>query len=221
MEVQQYFETPVIRYSKEEDSREGTPLLVVLHGYGADENDLFALTPYLPANYTVAAVRAPLSMYPGFTWFPLDQQLNTDPKHVVDALTGLDRWVEKEAQKHTAVDLLGFSMGMSMATSLARMAPERYRSIVGLSGFAIDASQTPEVDELFDDAGLASRSPKLPMFWGRDQEDPVIPQTKVEFTHGWVRDHVNLTKVLYANMGHGINQQELGHIREFLDAINA
>ena len=34
------------------------PLLVLLHGYGADERDLFGLVPYLPPAYVVASVRA-------------------------------------------------------------------------------------------------------------------------------------------------------------------
>ncbi len=50
------------------------------------------------------------------------------------------------------------------------------------------------------------------MFWGRDQQDPVITPDKIEFTMGWVRKHVKLTKVLYTGMWHGINQQEIGHV---------
>jgi phospholipase/carboxylesterase len=44
----------------------------------------------------------------------------------------------------------------------------------------------------------------------------VITPDKVEFTMGWVRKHVKLTKVLYTGMWHGINQQEIGHVSEFL-----
>src|SRR5690606_10700549 len=43
------------------EARDGMPLLVLLHGYGADENDLFGLIPYLPDGIAVASVAAPLA----------------------------------------------------------------------------------------------------------------------------------------------------------------
>ena len=37
----------------------GQPLLVLLHGYGANEQDLLSLADMLPAEFVVASVRAP------------------------------------------------------------------------------------------------------------------------------------------------------------------
>ena len=51
------------------------PLLVLLHGYGSHEGDLFGLVPYLPPEFVVAAVRAPLTPpfpAPGWSWFPIE-----------------------------------------------------------------------------------------------------------------------------------------------------
>ena len=62
---------PVVAWSKPEQERAGKPLLVLLHGYGANEQDLLSLVPGLPEEFAVASVRAPLAMGPGFTWFPL------------------------------------------------------------------------------------------------------------------------------------------------------
>ncbi|HEY9356466.1 MAG TPA: phospholipase, partial [Arthrobacter sp.] len=108
-----------------------------------------------------------------------------------------------------SVTLLGFSMGMAMATTLLRQRPADFAAVVGLSGFAVDAGGDPT----FRDAELDGT---VPMFWGRDQQDPVITPDKIDFTMGWVRKHVKLTKVLYTGMWHGINQQEIGHVSEFL-----
>jgi phospholipase/carboxylesterase len=55
------------------------------------------------------------------------------------------------------------------------------------------------------------------MFWGRDQADPVITPDKVEYTMGWVRDHVDLTKVTYPGIAHSISGPEIGHVKEFLE----
>ena len=52
---------PVVRWSRPEGERT-EDLLIVLHGYGANEDDLFGLVPHLPEHVTVAAVRAPLPL---------------------------------------------------------------------------------------------------------------------------------------------------------------
>ena len=96
-----------------------------------------------------------------------------------------------------------------MATTLLRQRPADFAAVVGLSGFVVDAGGDP----CFRDAELDGH---VPLFWGRDQQDPVITQDKIEYTMGWVRKHVKLTKVLYTGMWHGINQQEIGHVSEFL-----
>lgn len=51
------------------------PVLVLLHGYGSEEGDLFGLVPFLPDEFVMAAVRAPLTPpfpAPGWSWFPIE-----------------------------------------------------------------------------------------------------------------------------------------------------
>ncbi|MEU3847731.1 phospholipase [Micrococcus terreus] len=215
---------PTVRWSRPEEEREGSHLLVMLHGLGADENDLFGIVPELPSKFTVASVRAPMALdYGGYTWFPVTQTLMADPLQVRASIEDLRAWVLDQAPKFSSVSLLGFSMGMSMATSLMRLDPTAYACTVGLSGFAIDPDAglepaqrgTGPLAGFFDDAAVAQAQPK--MFWGRDQEDPVISPEKIEYTHAWVTQHMDLTKVLYAGIGHGIGPQELRHVGEYLD----
>ena len=215
---------PTVRWSRPASERDGTHLLVMLHGLGADENDLFGIVPELPEKFTMASVRAPFALdYGGYAWFPVTQTLMADPVQVRASIEDLRAWVLGQRSQFQSVSLLGFSMGMSMATSLMRLDPTVYACTVGLSGFAIDpdAGQEPAqggtgpLAGFFDDAAVAEVKPK--MFWGRDQEDPVISPEKIEYTHGWVTQHVDLTKVLYAGIGHGIGPQELRHVGEYLD----
>ena len=111
------------------------------------------------------------------------------------------------------IDLLGFSMGMAVASTLMRHRPEEFAAVVGLSGFVVPA----EGNGFFHDEELAEL--KVPFFWGRDQEDPIIPQEHVDYTHRWANSTVKLTKVLYAGAGHGVVPQEVGHINEFLTQV--
>ncbi|ABY24659.1 COBF protein [Renibacterium salmoninarum ATCC 33209] len=203
---------PVVLWSKPAEQRAGTPLLVLLHGYGANEADLFGLAEQLPAEFMIAAVRAGQSAGSGFAWFPLQSDLIISIEAVTSAALELDEWLDSIAADFSSVTLLGFSQGMAMASTLARHRPERFAAVVGLSGFIIDA----EADPYFKDAELEKE--KLPFFWGRDQADPVLPQALIEQSNEWLAKHTKLTKVLYTGMWHGICQAEIGHVGEFLRA---
>ena len=89
------------------------PLLVLLHGYGADERDLFGLAPYLPPEYVVASVRAPLTPpfpAPGYSWYPIEGLDGRDPVHVTDAASlraGLARRRRTRCRRRAAGLLAG------------------------------------------------------------------------------------------------------------------
>jgi phospholipase/carboxylesterase len=200
---------PVVLWSTPGAARSGKPLLVLLHGYGANEQDLLSLADLLPGDFAVASVRAPIAMGPGFTWFPLTDSADYSLDAVKTAASFVLDWLDGVKGDHPSVTLIGFSMGMAMATTLLRQRPADFAAVVGLSGFVVNAGGDPS----FRDDELNGN---VPLFWGRDQQDPVITQDKIEYTMGWVRNHVKLTKVLYTGMWHGINQQEIGHVSEFL-----
>jgi phospholipase/carboxylesterase len=200
---------PVVLWSKPEHERAGTPLLVLLHGYGANEEDLFGIVEMLPQEFTVASVRAPMPMGQGFTWFPLTASVEYSVEAVKDAADFLLSWLDGVRPDHRSISVLGFSMGMALATTLLRHRPADFSAVVGLSGFVVDA----QGDSYFRDEELTGETP---LFWGRDQQDPVIAENKISFTMDWARKHTKLTKVLYTGMWHGINAQELDHVKDFL-----
>ena len=202
---------PVVLWSRPEQERAGTPLLVLFHGYMANEADLMGLTDNLPPEFTVASVRAPHAAGPGFAWFPLRREEGYDVGKVVDAVGPVSDWLDSVRANHSSVSLLGFSMGMAVASTLLRHRPADITCVVGLSGYAVDA----EDHDFFRDDELASA--RVPFFWGRDQDDDVITADMIEFTHAWLNNHTRLTKVLYTNMWHSISVQELAHVREFLN----
>ncbi len=203
---------PIVTWSKAEPDRQGTPLLLMLHGYGADEADLFGLAQTLPEEFTVASLRGPERTGPGYSWFPLRSDVSYAVENVKSATAAVTAWLDTVRGQHSSVTLLGFSQGMCMATSLARHRPHDYAAVVGLSGFVVDAGTQGE--GFFHDTELTAG--QLPVFWGRDQADPVIPAEAVEYTATWLRTHSKLTKILYTGIWHGINAQEMAHVKEFL-----
>lgn len=204
---------PVALISRNDDSRLGTPLLVFLHGYGSNEQDLMGLSQYLPDEFTYLSVRAPLQAGPGFSWFPLSQEIDYSIESVEDSVRSLWAFLEPLAKQHSSVTLLGFSQGMAMATSLARYQREAIAAVVGLSGFAIEA---PESDLFKDEALIAA---PLPMFWGRDLADPVITRDKIAYTLGWAPKHTELVHETYPQIAHSVCMEEIQDVAAFLNRV--
>ena len=49
------------------------PSIILLHGYGSDENDLFSFADYLPNKYNIISIRAPFETpMGGYCWFSID-----------------------------------------------------------------------------------------------------------------------------------------------------
>jgi phospholipase/carboxylesterase len=200
-----------VLWSTDRTALAGRHLLLLLHGYGADEHDLYPLRGYLPDIFAVASLAAPLSPpwpAPGRSWYPIDGLDGRDPSSVTSAAEAVIAWVEAHAQGAASVGLLGFSQGAAVSLQAMRLDPERFAFAVNLSGYV-----TP--GDLPRDAELAERRP--PVFWGRGTNDDVIPEFLVEHTTQWLPDHVELSGRVYAGLTHSVSEQELDDVRVFLD----
>lgn len=186
------------------------PLVVLLHGYGADENDLFGLVPYLPDDISVAAVAAPLSPpwpMPGRSWYPIDSLNTRDAAGITTAAEALLTWLEAAAAEASSIALLGFSQGAAVSLQALRLAPERIAAVVALSGYAAQG-------DLPNDALLQEQKP--PVFWGRGTHDDVIPQNLIDHTAQWLPGHSELSGRVYQGLTHSISEQELADVNVFL-----
>ncbi len=194
-------------WSAGEADRAARPLLIVLHGYGSHEGDLFSLAPHLPLQPVIAALRAPVPAGQGWAWFPIQDLGNPAPAAVDAAVTAVLEWLDGLAVPPTSVGLFGFSQGGAMTLQLLRAAPDRFSFAVQLSGF-VAAGERP------NDAELAARRP--PVFWGRGTADQVIPASAVERTQAWLPGHATVTERIYEGMAHSISQPELADVVAFL-----
>jgi len=206
-----------VRWSHE-TPRPESDLVVFLHGFGADENDLVPLGNSFDDRYTIASVQAPKKLpehFGGYCWFPISTELEANGQDIVTPVKQLDDWVQSVASDYRSVSLLGFSQGMAMATSLMRMRPGAYATIIGLSGFVVDATGTPELQSLFQDDQVAAT--KQPFFWGYDPGDPIVASDRIAETGAWLRPRVKLEERTYNGIGHGIHPQEIAHFMSFLN----
>jgi len=188
------------------------PVLVLLHGYGSDENDLFGLVPHLPDGYRVAAVRAPLSPpwpAPGHSWYPIEGLGGRDPEGITRGAAAFLAWLDAHVDAGASVGLLGFSQGAAVSLQAMRLRPERFAFVVALSGYAAPGA-------LPGDEALAERRP--PVFWGRGTHDDVIPEALVVHTTDWLPGHSELSGRVYTGLTHSVSEQELADVHAFLVA---
>lgn len=196
-----------VLWSAPERERGHRPLLVLMHGKGANENDLFGLSPLLPLEPVIASVRAPLPDGPGFSWFDHEHYVDGGPtlEYADAAGAAVLEWLGE--QSYSSVNVLGFSQGAAMVLQLLRLAPERFGCGVALSGYSVQGVHP-------GDAALESLRP--PVFWGRGTEDAVIDSRAVDRTIQWLPAHSALTERIYEGLAHGVAASEVREVGEFL-----
>ena len=193
------------------------PLLIVLHGYGADERDLMALGAYFDPRLRIISIRAPLDLpQGGHAWFPLEfteEGVKIEQEDVEQACDDLIEVVRSQqvAQGNNASNtlLLGFSQGASMALAAAYRAPDTTTHVIALSGvFA------PELIPADPHVLRVLEATSIIMTHG--SHDPII---SIQQSHA-SRDLVAQTPVRLQyheySMGHEINQECLRDVVEWV-----
>ena len=184
--------------------RSGKPLLVLLHGHGSQEGDLFQLSPYLPLDHVIAAPRGPIPAGAGWSWFDVAA---ARPAPLNESADEFAEWLATVRGDASSVAVLGFSQGGVLGLQALRRHPELIDSMVLLSGIA---------DETVDPGDPELEVLRPPMFWGRGTADDVVPAEQVLATRDWLEEHSTLTERIYEEVGHWITDAELGDVHSFL-----
>ena len=187
--------------------RAGKPLLVLLHGLGRHEGDLFQLSPYLPLGHVIAAPRGPIASGSGWSWFDVAA---SRPAPLNECADGLAEWLATVRGEATSVAVLGFSQGGVLGLQTLRRHPESVDAVVLLSAIA---------DETVDPGDPELEVLRPPVFWGRGTTDTVVPAEQVLATRDWLEEHSTLTERIYEDVGHWITDAELGDVHSFLRAL--
>jgi phospholipase/carboxylesterase len=204
--------------------RSGTArqLVIFLHGYGADGNDLIeigrAWQPLLPQAASVSPhAPEPCGQAPvGRQWFALTFR---DPNErwvgVNTAAPVLERFIDAELARHRlppqALALVGFSQGTMMALHVGLRRVAAPAAIVGYSGLLVVPPQGSP-DSLA--AEIKSRPPVL-LVHG-DQDDLIPAEALFQATQELAELGVPVEWHISAGVGHGIDPEGLRHGGEFL-----
>ncbi len=207
----------LVHLVKPTTEKEPAPLLLMLHGYGANEYDLIGLADALDARFTVISARAPLSLgNGGYAWFPLeftDEGIKVlDTKAAIQSrlliLKFLDEVHSKYAVDEKQVFLMGFSQGAAMAYSIALTEPHRLSGMVAMSG------RLP--DERLLKLAPTEHLKNFPIFISHGLHDQILPIQNGRESEARLRElHLNVTYKEYP-MAHQISPECLSDIAHWL-----
>ena len=205
--------------------RNGTArqLVIFLHGYGADGNDLIdigrAWQQLLPdAAFVSPHAPRPCGQAPmGREWFPLTFR---DPNErwtgVNAAAPVLNAFIDAELQRHSLPDsalaLVGFSQGTMMALHVGLRRAAAPAAIVGFSGMLVTPPNDADIDAFA--AEIRSRPPVLLVHGDQDELIPV--QALMHAAQGLAALDVAVEWHISPGVGHGIDQEGLRQGGEFL-----
>jgi phospholipase/carboxylesterase len=134
--------THLVREPGQQRGQSPAPLLLLLHGVGSNEEDLFGLAPYLDERFLIVSARAPVVMGAGaYGWFNIEftpRGMTADmeqAKRSLELLPGfLDALVNTYGADDKCVYVAGFSQGAMMSLALALTRPEKIAGVVAMSG---------------------------------------------------------------------------------------
>jgi phospholipase/carboxylesterase len=203
---------PIVVWRRPAKRGASTPLVVLLHGRGADENDLIDLANDLPRSFAYASIRGPLELPEGgYRWFEDRGVARPVAKSLRAAVDGVRAWLDGPATAEydrTRTFLVGFSAGMMTAGALVLNDPARFAGAVLLSGaMALDGGDaTP------------GRLTGLPVFLAHGTADTMIPPDLVLATQRYLRERsgAGLTEHTYPRE-HSIARREIGDIAAWLE----
>ncbi|MXU65931.1 alpha/beta hydrolase [Oceanomicrobium pacificus] len=201
-------------------SGNATSLVVLLHGYGADGNDLIGLANPLSQHLPDTRFHAPNAPEPcannpmGYQWFPIpwldgstEEQSKASMAASVDLLNGwLDAVAKNDGIPPERTVLVGFSQGTMMSLHVAPRRPEPFAGIVGFSGRLL-APERLGVE-------LVSRMPVLLVHGDQDQMVP--PSSLPEAADALVENGFTVYTHVSKGTGHGIAPDGLGMALQFI-----
>lgn len=121
---------------------EHPPLLLLLHGFGSNEKDLFSFANQLPDKYLVVAAQGQISIGgDGYAWYHVDfssgkpaykfEEEEKSRKVIIDFIEAIKKQYQVDAKQ---VYLCGFSQGAIMSYSIALTRPDLVKGIAVMSG---------------------------------------------------------------------------------------
>ncbi len=200
---------------------ERAPLLLLLHGYGSNEADLFGFVTYLPEHYHVISLQAPYTLGPqSFAWYAINFDAEkgkfSDEKQARSSRDLIHQFIghictEKHLNRDN-VTLLGFSQGAILSYAIAFTYPKTIQQVIALSGYC-NESLMPEDWQLQNLDGLS-------IYAAHGKSDAVIPINWAQQSAALLRSVPDLKfEFQEFDMGHAVSQESFADMMRWMNSL--
>ena len=194
-------------------SNADAPLIVLMHGRGANRFDLLSLNDHLPKNATVIFPEAPFEAAqwdygPGSAWYRFLGGNKPEAESFSHSLDTLHELIASFNRSRVVVG--GFSQGGTMGTAYALAHPGAVSGVLNFSGFLADHPRVAASKNTVGDTSF---------FWGHGTHDPAIPfQMAIEGRDALRAAGAKLETHDY-EIGHWIAPEELADAVTWLEEL--
>jgi len=197
--------------------QEKNPLLLLLHGYGSNQEDLFSFAQELPDQYYVISAQAPYSLVPyGYAWYAInfDADMNkfSDDNQAIASRELIIKFIDELLTQYPIdpndITLVGFSQGSILSFSVALSYPEKINRVVALSGYL-----NPDIiKEGYQNNDIS----RLNFFVSHGTADQVIPVEWARKTPEFL-DALGVRNVYFEYpVGHGVAPKNFFDFKDWL-----
>lgn len=193
------------------------PLLLLLHGYGSNDSDLFSFASELPDEYYVISARAPYDLqYGSYAWYAInfdaDQNKFSDHDQAILSRDLVVKFIEELKVKFpidsSNITLIGFSQGSILSYSIALSYPNIVQRVGALSGYLnLDINsenyQNNDFSNLKIFASHGTVDQVIPVEWAR-KTDPILKSLGINSTY---KEYP---------IGHGVSPQNFFDLKDWL-----
>jgi len=193
------------------------PLILLLHGYGSNEEDLFSFASELPDDYYVISARAPYDLqYGSYAWYAInfdaDENKFSDNEQARKSRDLIARFVDELAINYPIdadnITLLGFSQGAILSYAIALSHPEKVKNVIALSGYANE--------DIMEENFKKNDFSQLRIFHSHGTVDQVIPIDWARKTKPFLEKLGIASVYKEYPIGHGISPQVFNDFKTWL-----
>ncbi len=205
-------------YRPAKNTLNNPPVIIMLHGYGSDENDLFSFASELPDSYVIIALKAPIKLEPyGNAWYNIyfndSQGKFSDDEQAIESRELVSKCIDEIVDKYkvdaTSVTLLGFSQGTILSLAVALSYPEKVKNVIGLSGYINEA--------ILKEGYLNNDFSKLKVYSSHGSVDQVIPVDWARKTQPFLQNLNIACTYSEFPVGHGVAPQNFYEFKNWLE----
>lgn len=203
--------------------KENAPLLLLLHGYGSNEEDLFSFAPEISEDIFIVSARAPYDMQPqGAAWYAINFDAAggkfSDNDQARESMMKINTFLEELKATYSIdpnnMNVLGFSQGAILSYGLSLSQPGLFRNVVAMSGY-INEDIIAGRDGL--EARFRESEIKTNYFISHGTVDQVVP-------YEWAKKAPQLMDEIHADyvfkdypIGHGVSRDNFYDMKEWLE----